>query len=383
VIKTHAPSSRLTGRAALRSAALACLTLFLPACQSGTPYGGEQVEAPRPDPALVAFTLAQAADRAGDPRAAVQFYSQAIAEGTPKPEAHVRRGELLLELGAPSEAAAAFRQALAAGIDDPAIHRGYGRALAWLNEPDEALQQIDLALARSPLDVKSMNARGVALDALDRHDDAQAQYRKALTLAPGDLSVQNNLALSYALAGHAEQGIALLEQIHASGASNMQHRQNLALLYGLVGEAGKAEELARADLSAQDAEGNLGVYAAMHHLYGNQTSQPAASRSPDAANASSVEESSQKPWVIELGSFPSVADAADAWQRLRQEDQGTALGNLVHYLEEDGDRRRLIVGPVWGEQAALTICAALKGRTQACEVRPAALAPASAAPSSS
>jgi Flp pilus assembly protein TadD len=373
VIRRYSVSSLVPLRRLVRGAVLVCIGVSLAACQSGSRYGPEQTEAPRPEPALVAMTLAEAADRAGDGRAAVQFYSQAISEGTPGSKAHVRRGELLLDLGAPNEAAASFRQSLQAGVDDPAIHRGYARALAWLGQPEEALKQLDLALAASPLDVKAMNARGVALDAMNLHGQAQNQYQQALAVAPGDLSLQNNLALSYALAGDVGKAIDILERIYASGASRMQHRQNLALLYGLTGRADKAAALAGEDLSAEDAKKNLGVYATMNHLYeGRDASSPV----PDG-EAKASGKAAGKPWVVDLGSYASAADATDAWRRLRQQE-AKELGELVHYLEQNGDKRRLIVGPVWDEQAARAICAALEAHAETCAVRPASLEPSAA-----
>ncbi|MBI1180460.1 MAG: tetratricopeptide repeat protein [Alphaproteobacteria bacterium] len=381
-----------------RIALCAALGMAVTACQSAGRYGQSEPEGPKADPALIARTMAEAAERSGDKATAAQYYSQAIADGKCDPHCYVSRGELLLELGAPEAAAEGYRQALQAGVDLAAIHRGYGRALNWLGQPAEALAQYDKALAQSPEDVKAMNGRGVALDGLDRHEEAQAQYKAALAAAPGNLAVENNLALSYALSGRVDKGISILERIQATGTASKQHRQNLALLYGLTGQTEKAAALARQDLSPSDVEKNLSIYATMHHLYDDKE-QPAASAeaskapkavsetsaAPEAAASGSAGsaapapaagrvDANAQPWVVDLGVFSTAQEAADAWQRLKRLDEAQ-LGELVHYVEPDGEGRRLIAGPVWGEATARQICSTIGGSAP-CAARPAAAGPA-------
>ena len=111
----------------------------------------------------------------------------------------------------------------------------------------------------------------------------------------------------------------------------------------------------------------------MNHLYEGRDAAPSASAGEGTASG----KAEGKPWVVDLGSYASAAAATNAWRRLRQQE-AKELGELVHYLEQDGDKRRLIVGPVWNEQAARDICAALEAHAEVCAVRPASLGAASA-----
>jgi Flp pilus assembly protein TadD len=414
--------------------ALACtLALGVAACQSGGASKATVSPTRAPDRALVTATLASAAERSGDLAAAQQYYAKIIEDGDGTAQIYERRGEILLTLGAPGEAAQVFAGALSAGFDTLGIRRGYGRALWALSRPDAALEQYDAALAKNPSDSRAMNGRGVVLDTLGRHEEAQAQYRGAMTMAPSDLAIQNNLAMSYALSGRAAEAIDILERIQASGRSNVQQRQNLALLYGLLGKMDKAQAVASQDLPAEDVARNMAAYASLQLLYDGSRSLPsestvpppvpaappaeapspppvqagaprasgasaapvpaAAATSPAAARdsaeagtAASAPSASrpvpvQQPWVVDLGVFDADAGARDAWQKLKASGQ-PAFVQVVHYMEPEGNGRRLLAGPFWSEEAARTACAAARDLGMTCEPHQASAVRANSANSS-
>jgi Flp pilus assembly protein TadD len=351
-----------TGRGFRQWLLLCAATIALSACQNTQNIA--QLEAgPTPDIGVVAMTVAEAADRAGDTASALDLYGQAIAEGKASPRAYLRRGEIFLTMGRAQDASAVFQQAMQAGIDTPDIRRGHARALLGLGQAEAALREYDLLLVGTPTDAKAMNGRGVALDILERHADAQLQYKAAAASAPGDLSIQNNLALSYALTGRTAEAIEILEHIDAAGASTMQHRQNLALLYGLTGQVALAEALAVRDLGAAAARNNLDIYARMHHLL----SEAEASQSLDVVKERTNAAAAQA-WVVDLGAVPSPEAASERWSQVRRA-YPEAFAGLAYSLEREQDGNRLIAGPVWMPERAREICDTVRSGGGICAAR--------------
>ena len=279
---------------------------LLSSCSS---TGSDLYSSQTPTVPSVLVSLALASDEMGNYPRAVNYYGQIISRGDASTQIWVRRGELLLKLGAVKNAKAHYEAALDASIDSAEIRRGYGRSLARTNQPEKALRQFDITLRMTPDSVKAMNGRGVALDMLGRHEEAQTQYAKAQELAPSDLSVQNNLALSYTLAGNAHSAITMLEDVYLSGRSTMQHRQNLALLYGLTGQNEKATALSNIDLRPELVGKNLVAYATLREKY--KQSAITDRKTPAKAEVASI---NQSPASTAPASTASVSKASTSNQ---------------------------------------------------------------------
>jgi Flp pilus assembly protein TadD len=99
--------------------------------------------------------------------------------------------------------------------------------------------------------------QGAVLDQMGRHKAAQESYASALRLKPNDPSVLSNLGLSYALSKDLPRAETTLRQAVAQRGAEPKVRQNLALVVGLQGRFEEAENIARGDLSEQEAAANV------------------------------------------------------------------------------------------------------------------------------
>ena len=133
----------------------------------------------------------------------------------------------------------------------------YGRALADTGQYEQALAMFDRAHTPEQPDWRILSAQGAVLDQMGRHQDAQRHYLTALKIAPNEPSVLSNLGLSYALSKDLKNAEATLRLAAAQNSANPRVRQNLALVVGLEGRFAEAEQIARADLSPDQAAANV------------------------------------------------------------------------------------------------------------------------------
>jgi Flp pilus assembly protein TadD len=92
---------------------------------------------------------------------------------------------------------------------------------------------------------------------MGRFDEARRYYETALKIVPEEASVLSNLGLSYALSKQLPKAEAALRRASAKAASDRRIRQNLALVVGLQGRFKEAEQIAIADLPADEAASNV------------------------------------------------------------------------------------------------------------------------------
>jgi Flp pilus assembly protein TadD len=92
---------------------------------------------------------------------------------------------------------------------------------------------------------------------MGRHQEAQGYYASALKIMPEEPSILSNLGLSYALSKDLRKAESTLRKASARNGSDPRTRQNLALVLGLQGRFSEAEEIARGDLSADEASANV------------------------------------------------------------------------------------------------------------------------------
>jgi Flp pilus assembly protein TadD len=92
---------------------------------------------------------------------------------------------------------------------------------------------------------------------------ARRYYTSALKIVPDEPSVMSNLGLSYALSKNLREAENTLRRANTYSNREPRVRQNLALVVGLQGRFQEAEEIARADLSPEEASANLDYLRAM------------------------------------------------------------------------------------------------------------------------
>lgn len=88
-------------------------------------------------------------------------------------------------------------------------------------------------------------------------------YRKALDLEPNEPSVLSNLGMSYVLSGDLKTAETYLRSAIDRPAAGSRVRQNLALVVGLQGRFEEAQQIARQELSPDQAEANMGYLRTM------------------------------------------------------------------------------------------------------------------------
>jgi Flp pilus assembly protein TadD len=162
-----------------------------------------------------------------------------------------------------SQAVAVLEQESIHNPDNKKLLGAYGRALADVGRYEQALDVLSKAHTPDEPDWHILSAQGAVLDQMDRHKEAQAYYASALKIVPDEPIVLSNLGLSYALAKDLTKAEATLRRAAAQPNVDPRVRQNLALVVGLQGRFREAEDIARADLPADEASANAAYLRAM------------------------------------------------------------------------------------------------------------------------
>jgi Flp pilus assembly protein TadD len=162
----------------------------------------------------------------------------------------------------------------------------YGRALADTGAFAQALDVLSRAHSPDAPDWRILSAQGAVLDQMGRHGEARRYYTSALRIVPNEPSVMSNLGLSYALSKNLREAEDTLRRANASGTREPRVRQNLALVVGLQGRFQEAEQIARADLSPEEAAANLNYLRQMLAEEKSNKGKPAQRPLRQAANHS-------------------------------------------------------------------------------------------------
>jgi Flp pilus assembly protein TadD len=165
--------------------------------------------------------------------------------------------QALRALGQRSQASSVLEQASLRAPKNMALLGAYGRALADAGQLPQALNVLGRAHSPDQPDWRILSAQGAVLDQMGRHQDAQHYYASALKIVPDEPSVLSNLGLSYALAKDLTKAEATLRNALSRPNPDPRVRQNLALVVGLQGRFDEAETIARSDLPADEAAGNV------------------------------------------------------------------------------------------------------------------------------
>lgn len=153
-----------------------------------------------------------------------------------------------------------LNQALETKPGDTQLLAERAKAAAAIGAFEQALPDIDRAIAADQSDWALYSARGVLLDRLNRQSEAETAYKQALALSPNNPKVLNNLALSLALAGRKEEAMENMRRAAAHPDASLQIRQNLSLLLAMHGDVNEANRIARTDLPAKLADGNMAYF---------------------------------------------------------------------------------------------------------------------------
>lgn len=143
--------------------------------------------------------------------------------------------------------------------DDAAVISEYGKTLTATGRAQDALPFLARATQMDSTDWSTFSAYGVALDQTGNHETARRNYDIALKLSPANPVIETNIAMSYVLTGQLNQAETTLRRLVARPDATPQMRQNLAMIASIKGNAVEAEQLAREDLTADQAKNNLTV----------------------------------------------------------------------------------------------------------------------------
>lgn len=170
---------------------------------------------------------------------------------------------LLRMTGKNAQALAVMRQIAILYPRDREVLAAYGKAQASAGELEQALGTINRAQTPDRPDWKLKSAEGAILDQLGRAEEARAAYRDALDIKPNEPSVLSNLGMSYLLTRDLKTAESYMRSAISQPGADSRVRQNLALVVGLQGRFQEAENIARQELTAEQAEANMTYLRAM------------------------------------------------------------------------------------------------------------------------
>ncbi|MDO6966218.1 tetratricopeptide repeat protein [Rhizobium alvei] len=200
---------------------------------------------------------------AGELSAAARRIGEDYARNPKDRQAGLNYATLLRMTGKNEQALAVMRQMAILYPQDREVLASYGKSLAGAGELEQALATIARAQTPDRPDWKLKSAEGAILDQLGRPEEARAAYRDALDANPNEPSVLSNLGMSYLLTRDLKSAETYLRTAISQPGADSRIRQNLALVVGLQGRFQEAENIARQELTAQQAEANIAYLKGM------------------------------------------------------------------------------------------------------------------------
>ncbi|MFK8253430.1 tetratricopeptide repeat protein [Ancylobacter terrae] len=252
LLVTRAQPVRAPRRALVALALAGSAALLLGGCQTSS----------RSLTANATGSISQSAPSAGRPAQLAEL-EQRYAADPADAAAGLAYGNALRATGQRAQATAVLQQTAIKNPRDTRVLGAYGRALAENGQLQQSLDVLARAHTPDRPDWRILNVQGAVLDQMGRPEEARKYYETALKIAPDEPTILANLGLSYALSKNLPQAEATLRQAAASPKADLRVRQNLALVLSLQGRMGEAEQLARADLSPEEAQASV---AAMRRL---------------------------------------------------------------------------------------------------------------------
>ncbi len=220
---------------------------------------------------------------ANELRAAIDRVGQAYEKNPRDPVNGVNYANLLRMNGRDAQALAVMQQVAIANPADRNVLAAYGKAQAAAGQLQQALDTIGRAQTPDRPDWRLISAEGAILDQMGKPSDARQRYRDALDIQPNEPSILSNLGMSYLLTGDLRTAETYLRSAAGQPSADSRVRQNLALVVGLQGRFPEAEQIARRELSPQQADANVAYLRGMlsqqnswQKLAAKDTTSPAA-----------------------------------------------------------------------------------------------------------
>jgi len=218
-------------------------------------------------------------------RSDVEVYGQQYRADPKNVQIALRYAAALRGTGQRAQAVAVLERLSMENPHNKVVLGEYGRALAEAGDYEQALEVLGRAHSPDEPDWRILSAQGAVLDQLGRHQEAQRYYLTALKIVPDEPSVLSNLGLSYALSRDLPNAEATLRRAAAHHPVDSRVRQNLALVVGLQGRFAEAEQIAAADLPADQAAANV-AYLRQMLAHRNEVAKAAHSRGKATSTAS-------------------------------------------------------------------------------------------------
>jgi Flp pilus assembly protein TadD len=200
---------------------------------------------------------------ANELRAATDRVGQAYEKNPRDPVNGVNYANLLRMNGRDAQALAVMQQVAIANPGDRNVLAAYGKAQAAAGQLQQALDTIGRAQTPDRPDWRLISAEGAILDQMGKPNDARQRYRDALDIQPNEPSILSNLGMSYLLTGDLRTAETYLRSAAGQPSADSRVRQNLALVVGLQGRFPEAEQIARRELSPQQADANVAYLRGM------------------------------------------------------------------------------------------------------------------------
>lgn len=264
----------------LQGAAASLLVLALAGCSTTKDRmtTGSVPKLTKPVEEMDATELRSATDRLG----------QAYEKNPRDPITGVNYANLLRMNGRDTQALAVMQQVAIANPGDRNVLAAYGKAQAAAGQFQQALDTIGRAQTPDRPDWKLISAQGAILDQMGRASDARQRYRDALDIQPNEPSILSNLGMSYVLTGDLRTAETYLRSAASQPTADSRVRQNLALVVGLQGRFPEAEQIARRELSPQQADANVAYLRGMLSQQNSWQKLAAKDKTPQAAGDSST-----------------------------------------------------------------------------------------------
>jgi Flp pilus assembly protein TadD len=195
--------------------------------------------------------------------AAARKIGETYARNPKDRDAGLNYATLLRMTGKNDQALAVMQQVAILHPSDRAVLAAYGKALASAGQLEQALATITRAQTPDRPDWRLKSAEGAILDQMGRTDEARVAYRDALDIKPNEPSILSNLGMSYLLARDLKTAETYLRSAITQPGADSRIRQNLALVVGLQGRFQEAENIARQELTAAQAEANVAYLKGM------------------------------------------------------------------------------------------------------------------------
>ncbi|MBY5865232.1 tetratricopeptide repeat protein [Rhizobium leguminosarum] len=264
----------------LQGAAASLLVLALAGCSTTKDRmtTGSVPKLTKPVEEMDATELRSATDRLG----------QAYEKNPRDPVTGVNYANLLRMNGRDTQALAVMQQVAIANPGDRNVLAAYGKAQAAAGQFQQALDTIGRAQTPDRPDWKLISAQGAILDQMGRASDARQRYRDALDIQPNEPSILSNLGMSYVLTGDLRTAETYLRSAASQPTAGSRVRQNLALVVGLQGRFPEAEQIARRELSPQQADANVAYLRGMLSQQNSWQKLAAKDKTPQLAGDSNT-----------------------------------------------------------------------------------------------